>query len=51
MILCDSLGELDGLQFEGPYAVIDTKDVAARIKKFLRGPFFIAEVRSMAAAA
>ena len=51
VILCDSLGELDDLQSEAPYAVVDTKDVAGRMKKFLRGPFFIAEVRSMAAAA
>lgn len=50
VILCDTLAELDGLTFEAPYAIIDTLDIAARMKKFLRGPFFIAEVRSMAAA-
>jgi hypothetical protein len=51
VILCSSLAELDGLQSEAPFAVVDTKAIAARIKNFLRGPFFIAEVRSMAAAA
>lgn len=51
VILCDTLAELDGLKFEAPYAIIDTMDIAARMKRFLRGPFFIAQVRSMAAAA
>jgi hypothetical protein len=51
VILCDSLAELDGLTYEAPYAIIDTSDVAARMKRFLRGPFFIAEVSSTAAAA
>jgi hypothetical protein len=50
VILCDTLAELDGLKFEAPYAVIDTLDIAARMKRFLRGPFFIATVRSLAAA-
>ena len=51
VILCDTLAELDGVAFEAPYVIVDTMDIAARMKRFLRGPFFFAQAASTAAAA